>query len=126
MMTREEHLAAENKRLRKALEPFVAEKLPSMKRTEIGYDRYGLRRLISRFELAQIAALAALSEPKEQTTADGWIEWKGGPQPVPDSARVSIRFKDGDELTDEPASFWHWDRSLQSGDWIVAYRVVSP
>ena len=46
----------------KALEPFVREKLPNNRRTEIGFDRHGLRRIISPFELAQVAAIAALKE----------------------------------------------------------------
>lgn len=47
--------------LRVALAPFAADKLPSARRTEIAYDRHGLRRCISPLELARDAAHRALS-----------------------------------------------------------------
>lgn len=53
--------AAEIERLRAALAPFAAEKLPSPRRTEIAFDRHGLRRLMSPLEIAKDAAFKALS-----------------------------------------------------------------
>lgn len=54
---------AEVTRLRAALEPFVGDKMPSLRRTEIGYDGNGLRRRISPMELAMLAARRARKEP---------------------------------------------------------------
>jgi hypothetical protein len=48
-------------RLERALEPFVADKLPSNRRSEIDFDGSGLRRIISPMELARLAALRALN-----------------------------------------------------------------
>lgn len=52
--------AAEIERLRKALEPFAGEKMPSLRRSEIAYNRDGLRCLMSPMQIACDAAFAAL------------------------------------------------------------------
>lgn len=52
-------------RLEATLEPFAGDKLPALRRTEIGYDRNGLRRLISPMELACVAARRALTPVAE-------------------------------------------------------------
>lgn len=61
-------LKADNEQLRRALEPFAAEKLPSARRSEIAYDRHGLRRCISPLELARDRAFAALSPSTPEVT----------------------------------------------------------
>ena len=48
-----------------ALKPFAADSMPSLRRNKIGYDKNGLRRLISDYELANVAARAALSAAEE-------------------------------------------------------------
>jgi hypothetical protein len=48
-------------RLRAALAPFAAEKMPALRRTKIDYDRYGLRRCISPMEIACRDAHRAIS-----------------------------------------------------------------
>jgi hypothetical protein len=58
---------AERDGLAQALKPFAAEKLPSMKRSVIDYDRYGLRRAISPMELACKAAWRALKHQGAET-----------------------------------------------------------
>lgn len=52
---------AEIQRLRAALAPFAADKLPSPRKTEIAYNRDGLRCAMSPLEIARTAAYAALS-----------------------------------------------------------------
>jgi len=49
---------------RKALEPFAGDRLPSLRRSEIAFDKYGLRRLMSPMEIAQVAAIHALTDEK--------------------------------------------------------------
>jgi len=53
-------IADDLERLRAALEPFAAVKLPSNRKSEIDYDRSGLRRCISPMEIACRKALHAL------------------------------------------------------------------
>jgi len=59
-------LIAEVERLREALEPFAADKLPTSQRIELGYDNNGLRRVISPLEVARMRARAALSTPSKE------------------------------------------------------------
>lgn len=59
--------AAEIRRLRTALEPFAAEKMPALRRTKIDYDRYGLRRCISPMEIACRDAVRAISSSNGET-----------------------------------------------------------
>ena len=77
---------------------------------------------------------AALSPPPEQTTEDGWIEWKGGECPVDGDTLVEVRcLLDGEPWDREGADEAGWFDSL---DWwkragsehckITAYRVVTP
>jgi len=51
------------KEMRARLAPFAAEKLPSSKKTEIAYNRHGLRCCMSPLEIAKDAAYAALNPP---------------------------------------------------------------
>jgi len=60
LIERAKRLEAENARLREALTPFAAEKLPSNRPTEIDYDRRGLRRLISPLDMGRRDAFFAL------------------------------------------------------------------
>lgn len=59
--------AAEIERLRAALMPFGGEKLPQSRRTEIGYDRNGLRCAMSPLRLAHANARLALSSHHQGT-----------------------------------------------------------
>src|SRR6185295_4329407 len=47
--------------LREALKPFADERMPSARRTEVAFDRGGLRRCISPLELARDRAFRALN-----------------------------------------------------------------
>lgn len=53
----------------------------------------------------------------------GWIEWKGGPQPVTDEY-VDVRLRNGDEM-----HAWHcdhiaWGRDIPKPDHVIAYRIA--
>jgi hypothetical protein len=54
----------EIERLRAALKPFSGDKLPSLRKSEIDYDRNGLRRCISPMEMACRDASRALTQAK--------------------------------------------------------------
>jgi hypothetical protein len=57
-----QHEAADTiEALAKALQPFAGEKMPSLGRSKIDYDKNGLRRCISPMEIACRDALRALS-----------------------------------------------------------------
>lgn len=58
-----EEAASRIEELEKALRPFAAGKMPSARRSEIAFDRHGLRRCISPLELARDKAFAVL-QPK--------------------------------------------------------------
>lgn len=55
-----EALAHQLGEMQRALEPFVAEKMPSSHRTVRDYDEHGLRRIMSPMEIARKRARAAL------------------------------------------------------------------
>lgn len=65
--------------------------------------------------------------------SSGWIEWSGGPNPVP-GQRVDVRDKSGVVAEDEPSDFWaspggggdYWRHEGPEREHIVAYRVVTP
>lgn len=79
--------------------------------------------------------LEDLQQQLKTKKADGWIEWSGGPCPVPVGTPVDVRYRDGEELYGLPANGFSpgW-RDAQSSFWrhdsmkndIVAYRVVKP
>lgn len=54
-------LEAREAALVKALEAFTGDKLPSLRKTEIDFDRYGLRRLMSPMEIACTKARSLIS-----------------------------------------------------------------
>jgi hypothetical protein len=58
--------AEEIERLRTALAPFVADKLPSQKRTDIDFNEWGLRCLMSKMEIARRDARKALAVASEK------------------------------------------------------------
>jgi hypothetical protein len=64
-----------------------------------------------------------------------WVEHDGKGMPVSPETKVVVKFRDGEELTDEDAysaAFWdgegkldsNWNHQEQSDDDIVAYRVI--
>lgn len=55
--------AAEIERLRAALTPFAGDKMPGLQKSEIDFDRNGLRRCISPMEIACRDAHRALTPP---------------------------------------------------------------
>jgi len=57
-----ERLVAERDEAREALRPFAAEKLPSSKATEIAYNEFGLRCLMSPLAIARQRARQALKD----------------------------------------------------------------
>lgn len=57
---------------------------------------------------------------------DGWIEWRGGESPVPNSARVIVVFGGTAHETSFPELLrWTWNEGGDCGD-ITRYRVVRP
>jgi hypothetical protein len=54
---------------------------------------------------------------------DGWVEWSGGPNPVP-GAEVSLRFRsDRGDYDAGKADQWEWRHFDSAGD-IIAYRLT--
>ena len=107
---------AERERLRKALEDIQRETMRCR-----GDQAY---RDAVKFALK--TSTAALSEPKEQTTADRWIEWKGGECPVPVNTAGTVKLRDGTVYERKDITDFNWGRA----DWclkphreIVAYRL---
>ena len=124
---------AERERLRKALEAaeYVATHADAIRRafqhlhdTDPDDDD----RAYYLHELAALNAVAALSESKEQTTADGWIEWMGGDCPVAGEVIVERRYRGSPDTIAKAkaATYFDWshDPHLPRSD-IIAYRVVS-
>ncbi|MBO15574.1 MAG: hypothetical protein CME87_08830 [Herbaspirillum sp.] len=71
-----------------------------------------------------IIAYRVVGTPPAEPDADGWIEWKGGECPVPDSTIVKVRFRSNDESARPCRADWHaWDHVGARSD-IIAYRVV--
>lgn len=55
---------------------------------------------------------------------DNWIKWEGGECPVDLNTRVETLLRDG-TIDVDPAYEWDWGRFTDdSGNDIVAYRVV--
>lgn len=125
-----EQILAENARLRKALEAIRDFPKPGNPRrtedgypAEIAYDEFAYRRVVDSY---RDAARAALSPPPEQTTEDGWIEWKGGECPVAD-VTVDVRLRDTTTREAKAALYCDWkhvgpDHPDGDSD-IFAYRV---
>lgn len=77
-------------------------------------------------DIADSAArkLEMLAEDGGQAEEPGaWLEWPGGQCPVPDTANIEIRFRDGRGLVgvDRPWSAFDWKHYGIGGD-IVALR----
>lgn len=65
----------------------------------------------------------ALSDTPIETSGDGWIPWKGGGScPVSRSARVEVKFQDG-ETGSGMASRFRWNHEGLLGD-IISYRLT--
>lgn len=67
----------------------------------------------------------ALPILEQQERGDGgWIEWRGGEQPVNGDVMVETKWSDGSVSCGE-ASEWRWDhRSLLSNLNLIAYRII--
>lgn len=77
--------------------------------------------------LEETAAELIPSVPAQD--AEGWIAWGGGKCPIKEGEYVEARFADGQEDTGKgPGEWWPrcWEHTEDPGDFIVAYRVVSP
>jgi hypothetical protein len=60
---------------------------------------------------------------------DNWIDWQGGPIPVPHKRLVEVRMRDGTQPLMQPAGAFRWlhaDGSayMNDGGDVVAYRVT--
>lgn len=53
----------------------------------------------------------------------GFTIWRGCECPVHEGAATTVRFRDGDESTDQRPTEWHWGHIGNDGD-IVAYKVI--
>lgn len=67
----------------------------------------------------RIPAIQGAVETKDK---DGWVEWKGGEQPVSDNVEVEIRQRDGQEHAG-CAGVFYWSDDGGSCD-IIAYRIL--
>ena len=70
----------------------------------------------------------ALPILEQQERGDGWIEWKGGDQPVSDYEVVEVKFRNGSSEKGEFAECYEWnhgyrDLSTTEVD-IIAYRII--
>lgn len=116
-------------RLRKALEAGATVEAEWDGRTFSALGRADKDRYINRLSAAIDAYTAALSESKEQTTADGWIEWKGGECPVDGETLVSVKFRgswlgsEGTHAVAATAFDWHHMVPAQKDD-IVSWRLA--
>lgn len=61
--------------------------------------------------------------PKDAQDNDGWIEWKGGKQPVGDNVLVEIKIRGGRYLYPALSGSWNWIWINNSED-IIAYRII--
>lgn len=63
---------------------------------------------------------------QSQPDADGWIEWKGGAQPVPNGTSLETLRRDGivRHWSPEFITWSHDDKDVAEDKQIVAYRVV--
>lgn len=87
--------------------------------------------VMSRDEFDQIVAETAV---QGESDSDGWIEWKGGEQPVEYGTLIDVKFRDGMEMfaapvgvtTDDfPRHVLDWSHDDRRGD-IIAYRLRKP
>lgn len=74
------------------------------------------------------AEWAALNRPVDRSVdssadPDGWIEWSGGPIPLPFEKKVRIRWLDGTEGVGFAGQV-RWSHSGVPSD-VIAYRVAS-
>lgn len=61
----------------------------------------------------------------DEMKADGWIEYDGGPCPVPPDTRIKVKFLNGlSSLASAKASWWLWEQPREQGYLIIAYKVV--
>lgn len=64
------------------------------------------------------------AEPAPIADTDGWTEWRGGEQPVPDNTLVEIRLRDGVK-NKAHAYVWNWAHDEPNAAFnIVAYRIL--
>ena len=91
--------------------------------TEGGLSQYDTKSYAEDAYLMADAMIAARGT-LESTNDDGWIEWKGGECPVAAGTKVSVRFGDGREETDNAPEDWGWRHVRCIKVDIIAYRVV--
>lgn len=62
----------------------------------------------------------------EAQKAEGWIEWHGGPQPVPDNTCPDLMFRDGEVAENGnlmSAWHWNWEHSISKKD--ASYDIIA-
>jgi len=104
----------------------VRERIAQMEGTD---SSMGLS-LQSEFNLACLRKLLPVLEQQESPTDtyrqienDGWIEWKGGKQPVSNSTLVEVKLQRDGYQGEDNAMTWDW--TWRDGvDPIIAYRVI--
>lgn len=80
------------------------------------------------YTLDQVLAATGVDDCTSEPLPAGWIEWKGGDQPVKDNVRVDVRFRGGD--TDQQvACGYRWGNANKENGFspsadIIAYRVI--
>ena len=68
------------------------------------------------------AAVVVKSTESQDDEWGPWIEWEGGPCPVPDGSTFHVRFRSGMVDSGDTASEWEWSDNGHPYD-IIAYRV---
>lgn len=63
---------------------------------------------------------------RQEKGGDGFVEWRGGNQPVHSSTPVEVKFRKGTTNHEELAGSWDWTiRDENPDDYdIIAYRVI--
>ena len=78
---------------------------------------------VTTYTLEQLQAIIDEANKVEKVNNDGWIDWKGGDQPVSETTLVDVEFEDGSFDTDM-AGCYCWQDSIVLNA-IVAYRIAN-
>lgn len=68
------------------------------------------------------AELEQLRQQVKESEDDGWIEWDGREGPVATGTMVKVRWRNGEEDTDDSRAY-QWGHSGEEWD-VVAYKVL--
>ena len=122
-----------------ALEQYMEKHKQEEKSVTVGYLPDGTKGNYTTPGLAINAELSRIEREKKERTkmqcvargCDGcsvcepqWIEWHGGECPVDGDTLVDVKYGDLSKKPLSPADSLLWDHTVQSGQNIIAYRVI--